>query len=50
MQRYTLNNKGAAYGWAVIPNQVGANRIANKAPIEGLYFADGALCKTGDWC
>lgn len=39
MQRYTLNNKGAAYGWAVTPNQVGANRIANKAPIEGLYFA-----------
>ncbi|MCF7971336.1 MAG: NAD(P)/FAD-dependent oxidoreductase, partial [Methylococcaceae bacterium] len=39
MQRYTLNHKGAAYGWDVIPEQVGANRIANKAPIEGLYFA-----------
>ena len=39
LQRYTLNNKGAAYGWAVTPEQVGANRIANKAPIEGLYFA-----------
>ena len=39
MQRYTLNHKGAAYGWAVTPEQVGANRIANKAPIEGLYFA-----------
>lgn len=39
MQRYTLNHKGAAYGWDVTPEQVGANRIANKAPIEGLYFA-----------
>ncbi|WP_428356332.1 phytoene desaturase family protein [Methyloprofundus sp.] len=39
MQRYTLNQDGAAYGWAVTPEQVGANRIANKAPIEGLYFS-----------
>jgi len=39
LQRYTLNHKGAAYGWDVSPKQVGANRTANKAPIEGLYFA-----------
>lgn len=39
LHRYTLNHKGAAYGWAVTPEQVGANRIANKAPIDGLYFA-----------
>jgi len=39
LQRYTLNHRGAAYGWDVSPKQVGANRIANKAPIEGLYFA-----------
>ncbi|MDT8426928.1 MAG: NAD(P)/FAD-dependent oxidoreductase [Methyloprofundus sp.] len=39
LQRYTLNYKGAAYGWDVSPEQVGANRIANQAPIEGLYFA-----------
>jgi len=39
MQRYTLNHKGAAYGWDVTPKQVGANRIANKAPIDGLFFA-----------
>ena len=39
LQRYTLNHKGAAYGWDVSPKQVGANRVANKAPIEGLYFA-----------
>jgi len=39
MQRYTLNHKGAAYGWDVTPEQVGANRVANKAPIDGLFFA-----------
>lgn len=39
LQRYTLNHKGAAYGWDVSPKQVGANRVANKAPIAGLYFA-----------
>lgn len=39
LHRYTLNHKGAAYGWAVTPEQMGANRIANKSPIEGLYFA-----------
>jgi len=39
MQRYTLNTNGAAYGWAVSPEQIGANRIANKSPIDGLYFA-----------
>ncbi|OQK16291.1 hypothetical protein AU255_14465 [Methyloprofundus sedimenti] len=38
MQRYTLNHKGAAYGWAATPKQVGVNQIANKAPVDGLYF------------
>ncbi|MCK5353679.1 MAG: NAD(P)/FAD-dependent oxidoreductase, partial [Methyloprofundus sp.] len=37
LQRYTLNHQGAAYGWAVTPEQVGANRVANKSPIDGLY-------------
>ncbi|MCK5872568.1 MAG: NAD(P)/FAD-dependent oxidoreductase [Methylococcales bacterium] len=37
--RYTANYKGAAYGWAATPDQIGANRLANKSPIEGLYFA-----------
>ncbi|MCK4494030.1 MAG: NAD(P)/FAD-dependent oxidoreductase, partial [Methylococcales bacterium] len=37
--RYTANYKGAAYGWAATPEQIGANRLANKSPIEGLYFA-----------
>jgi phytoene desaturase len=39
LQRYTLNHKGAAYGWDVTPEQAGANRVANKSPINGLYFA-----------
>jgi len=39
MQRYTLNQKGAAYGWDVTPEQVGANRCANQSPIKGLFYA-----------
>jgi phytoene desaturase len=39
LQRYTLNQQGAAYGWEMSPKQAGANRVANKAPIDGLYFA-----------
>jgi len=39
LARYTLNYHGAAYGWAMTPNQTGANRVANKSPIAGLYFA-----------
>ena len=39
LERYTSNYKGAAYGWDVTPEQAGANRVANKSPITGLYFA-----------
>lgn len=39
LERYTSNYKGSAYGWDVTPEQAGANRIANKSPINGLYFA-----------
>jgi prolycopene isomerase len=39
MARYTSNHKGAAYGWDATPEQSGANRLANKSPIDGLYFA-----------
>ena len=39
MERYTLNHQGAAYGWDVTPEQTGALRIANKSPIQGLYYA-----------
>ena len=39
LERYTSNYKGAAYGWAATPEQIGINRLANKSPIKGLYFA-----------
>ncbi|NOQ37202.1 MAG: FAD-dependent oxidoreductase [Methylococcaceae bacterium] len=39
LERYTSNYKGAAYGWDVTPEQAGANRVANKSPIDGLFFA-----------
>ncbi len=39
MHRYTKNYQGAAYGWDVIPSQVGPTRIQNDSPIKGLYFA-----------
>jgi prolycopene isomerase len=43
MHRYTLNHQGAAYGWEASPEQSGANRIANRSPVPGLYFS-------GHWC
>ncbi len=39
LERYTANFKGAAYGWAMTPEQSGANRLANQSPIDGLFFA-----------
>jgi prolycopene isomerase len=38
MERYTGNYQGSAYGWEATPEQTGANRLANKPPIDGLYF------------
>ncbi|MCF6203500.1 MAG: NAD(P)/FAD-dependent oxidoreductase [Methylococcaceae bacterium] len=39
MHRYTQNYQGSAYGWDVMPHQVGPARIQNKSPIKGLYFS-----------
>ncbi len=39
LRRYTLNSKGAAYGWAVTPEQSGPDRLGNKTPVGGLYLA-----------
>ncbi len=39
MHRYTQNHQGSAYGWQVTPDQIGPGRVANKAPVEGLFFA-----------
>ncbi len=37
--RYTLNSKGAAYGWAATPEQTGPGRPGNKTPVDNLYLA-----------
>lgn len=39
MQRYTRNYRGAAYGWEMSPDQSGPNRVPNRSPIKGLFFA-----------
>ncbi|MCK4840969.1 MAG: NAD(P)/FAD-dependent oxidoreductase [Methylococcales bacterium] len=39
MQRYTQNYQGSAYGWDVLPKQVGPARIQNQSPVKGLFFA-----------
>ncbi|MFQ6033264.1 MAG: phytoene desaturase family protein [Candidatus Bipolaricaulia bacterium] len=39
MERYTLNTKGAIYGWAQTVEQSGLRRPQVKSPIPGLYQA-----------
>lgn len=39
LQRRTLNHRGAIYGWAVTPQQVGSKRLHHDTPIEGLYLS-----------
>ncbi len=39
LKRYTLNSKGAPYGWAVTNDQTGANRLQPTTPFKGLYLA-----------
>jgi prolycopene isomerase len=39
MQRYTLNQQGAAYGWSPTPKQIGLGRPDVKTPLTGLYQA-----------
>ena len=39
LERYTLNSKGAAYGWAVTKEQTGNNRLQHTTPFSGLYLA-----------
>ena len=37
LERYTLNHKGAAYGWSALPSQMGPQRPSLKGCIPGLY-------------
>ncbi len=39
LKRYTLNSKGAAYGWAVTVDQTWSNRLQHKTPFDNLFLA-----------
>jgi prolycopene isomerase len=42
LARYTLARDGVAYGWAVLPDQAGDNRLPSETSLPGLYL-------TGQW-
>lgn len=39
LERYTLNSRGAAYGWDTTPAQAGSRKPSNRTPVEGLYLS-----------
>jgi phytoene dehydrogenase-like protein len=39
LHRYTLNSKGAAYGWAVTVGQTWSNRLQHTTPFKNLFLA-----------
>jgi phytoene desaturase len=39
MERYTLNLRGAIYGWEQTPDQSTTDRLGHRTPVEGLYLA-----------
>ncbi|WP_250291905.1 phytoene desaturase family protein [Frankia sp. CiP1_Cm_nod1] len=39
MERYTLNLRGAIYGWEHAPDQTGTGRLPHRTPVEGLYLS-----------
>jgi prolycopene isomerase len=39
MERYTLNQRGAMYGWAPSPSQATGYRLENLTPVTGLILA-----------
>jgi len=39
LYRYTLNSKGAAYGWAVTVDQTWTNRLSHTTPFKNLFLA-----------
>jgi phytoene desaturase len=38
-ERYTLNRRGAIYGWAATPNQSTGKRLKQRTLIDGLYLS-----------
>jgi prolycopene isomerase len=39
LERYTLNQGGAMYGWELAPDQVGPGRLGEESPLAGLVLA-----------
>jgi phytoene desaturase len=39
MERYTLNLRGAIYGWEQTPDQSTTDRLPHRTPIEGLWLS-----------
>jgi phytoene desaturase len=39
LERYTRNEQGAVYGWALSPGQVGPGRGGQSTPVDGLFLA-----------
>ncbi len=39
LEKYTKNYRGAMYGWAGIPTQIGLGSIIGDSPIGGIYLA-----------
>ncbi|MFB7724321.1 phytoene desaturase family protein [Nocardia sp. NPDC056100] len=39
MERYTLNQQGAIYGWAHTPDQSSTDRMPHRGPVDGLFFS-----------
>lgn len=36
--KYTANYRGALYGWASTPDQIGPSRVVEETPVDGLYL------------
>lgn len=39
MERFTLNQRGAMYGWAHVPEQAAGYRLEHRTPVPGLFLA-----------
>lgn len=49
LERYTLNQQGAMYGWANTPHQTMPKRLPHQLPVSGLFLA-GHWTEPGSSC
>jgi prolycopene isomerase len=49
LERFTMNHRGATYGWDHPPGQIGGKRPSHETPVEGLYLS-GAWTQPGSAC